>query len=213
MSTVENYISGTTTTTTDVKAYGNKELNQDDFMTLLSAQLQHQDPMKPMENGEFIAEMAQFSELENSKNLTAAFEELSNTLMQSGSLQASLLVGKKVSYQTDKVSVAEDGATVHAKNAMGGSVKVEFFNEAGVSVHEATVESNNGRVIYTWDSEDNDYGDEFNVSMQHINSEEFLKPLATDLVRSVDVSGVEFNIELANGQSLQRNNLVEIIQN
>jgi flagellar basal-body rod modification protein FlgD len=61
-------------------------MGQDAFMKLLSAQLQNQDPMKPQENGEFLAQLATFSSLEkltaietSIKELTAAFEALGGT--------------------------------------------------------------------------------------------------------------------------------------
>ena len=58
-------------------------MGQDAFMKLLGAQLQNQDPLKPQENGEFLAQLATFSSLEkltaietSIKELTAAFEKL-----------------------------------------------------------------------------------------------------------------------------------------
>jgi flagellar basal-body rod modification protein FlgD len=58
-------------------------MGQDAFMKLLSAQLQNQDPLKPQENGEFLAQLATFSSLEkltaietSIKELTAAFQAL-----------------------------------------------------------------------------------------------------------------------------------------
>jgi len=213
MSTIDNYISGTIQPKEDVKAYGNKELTQNDFMTLLSAQLQHQDPMKPMENGEFIAEMAQFSELENSKNLNKAFERLSNTLMSSGSLQASLLVGKNVSFESNQVKMNADGVKVHAKDAMIGDSRVDFHNEAGELVHSAVVASKNGKIEYHWPNEEELTGNIFSVSIQHSRTEESYSPLVIDRVRSVDVSGTDLSIELANGGNIRREDLIEIIEN
>ena len=69
------------------------ELGKDDFLKLLITQLTHQDPTEPMDDREFIAQMAQFSTLEQMTNLSAEFERLRG-LLQSG-LAVSLL-GKTV---------------------------------------------------------------------------------------------------------------------
>lgn len=64
---------GTTTTTTST----NKQaLGQNDFLKLLSVQFQNQDPMKPMDDTAFIAQMAQFSSLEQTQTLTQQMTQL-----------------------------------------------------------------------------------------------------------------------------------------
>jgi len=70
-----------------------QELGKDDFLQLLIAQLSHQDPTAPMEDTQFIAQMAQFSSLEQSTNMNASFEKLN--VMLSGS-EAAGSVGKNV---------------------------------------------------------------------------------------------------------------------
>ncbi len=69
------------------------ELDKDDFLKILLTQLTHQDPTKPMEDKEFIAQMAQFSSLEQMTNMSNEFSKLSN-LLTSG--QAVSMLGKNV---------------------------------------------------------------------------------------------------------------------
>jgi flagellar basal-body rod modification protein FlgD len=72
---------------------GQNELGKDEFLKILIAQLTNQDPTEPMDDREFIAQMAQFSTLEQMTNMSAQFERLGG-LLQSG--QAVALLGKYV---------------------------------------------------------------------------------------------------------------------
>src|SRR5581483_10072426 len=69
-------------------------LGKDDFMQLLIAQLKNQDPMKPTDDTQFVAQLAQFSTLEATNKMSDALEELAG--MQALG-EAAALIGKQVS--------------------------------------------------------------------------------------------------------------------
>jgi len=78
------------------------ELGKDAFMKLLVSQLQNQDPINPKSNEDFIAQLAQFSSLEQMNNLNDSFVGLA-VLQQSNALmsqltQGSTLIGQNVAY-------------------------------------------------------------------------------------------------------------------
>lgn len=70
-----------------------QELGKDDFLKLLITQLSNQDPTSPMENTEFIAQMAQFSSLEQMTNMNAEFGKLNSMLSSSNAVNT---IGKVV---------------------------------------------------------------------------------------------------------------------
>ena len=69
------------------------ELGKDDFLKLLITQLQNQDPTSPMENNEFIAQMAQFSSLEQMTNMSTSFAKMASFI---SSQEAANTLGKTV---------------------------------------------------------------------------------------------------------------------
>lgn len=77
-------------------------MGKDDFMQLLIAQLKNQDPMKPMEDKEFITQLAQFSSLEAMEKMTEQMENLTSSQML---VQAATLIGKQVSAKLESGEV------------------------------------------------------------------------------------------------------------
>lgn len=73
-------------------------LTQADFLKLLTVQLQHQDPLKPMEDAQFMGQMAQFASLEQTKELTSTVNALSASL---GFSSAQQFLGKNVTISAD----------------------------------------------------------------------------------------------------------------
>lgn len=70
-----------------------QELGKDDFLKLLMAQMTNQDPTNPMENTEFIAQMAQFTSLEQMTNMSQNFEKMAALINSS---EAQSMLGRTV---------------------------------------------------------------------------------------------------------------------
>lgn len=85
-------------TQTEREVKGGGFLGKDEFLKILMAQLQNQDPMNPMEDKEFIAQMASFSSLEQMMNLSQSFEKFLYNQQESTLLNYQQLLGKQVSW-------------------------------------------------------------------------------------------------------------------
>ena len=77
------------------KEASNGALGKDQFLKLFVAQLQHQDPMNPMNDSEFMGQMASFSTLEQVSNLAAANERIASNLTSTSAIG---LIGRTISY-------------------------------------------------------------------------------------------------------------------
>lgn len=102
-----------------------QDLGKDDFLTLLITQLQNQDPTSPMENSEFIAQMAQFSSLEQMTNMSTEFTKLASMMSNSEAVSS---IGQVVEINTGDSTV--QGVVEAATRGTNPQIKVNgsYYN-------------------------------------------------------------------------------------
>lgn len=102
----------------------NSALGKDDFLKLLVTQLQHQDPLNPMEDKEFIGQMAQFTSLEQLSNLAGSMDELRQADQIS---QGIGLIGHELTYETPDGALLSGTAT--SVSVADGVIQIEVNGE------------------------------------------------------------------------------------
>ena len=123
----------------------NGALGKDAFLKILITQLQNQDPTSPMDDKEFIAQMAQFSSLEQMQNMTKATEDLLTSQQQTQLMNYSTFVGKDVKWHelTDKQD--EKGKAIYNEGA-GTIRELKFVDGEAVFVLEDGKELSPGNI-------------------------------------------------------------------
>lgn len=113
---------------------GNSSLGKDEFLKLLIAQLQNQDPLNPMEDREFISQMATFSSLEQLINMTRMFEQFVTSQTNAAIIQSSQIIGKEIKYieyidlEDGTKEQVEKTGIVKAVSFKGGNILFELDN-------------------------------------------------------------------------------------
>lgn len=132
------------------------ELGQDGFLRLMTEQLKYQDPLSPLDNAEFVSQMAQFSSVKGLQDLQTSFNTLANNMTANQGLQAASLIGHDALIPADRGSYDGDSAVEGAVWADGpGWVVVEVKDAAGNLVRRVSVEaSTQGDTPFSWDGTD-----------------------------------------------------------
>lgn len=143
-----------------LNAYRNTSgtLDKDAFLRLLVTELKNQNPMEPMDNREFISQMAQFSTLEQISNLSNSIEKFVETESVAMKLNAVGLIGKKVVIEGKSLQL-ESGQTDSIIFSLDENAEVvlKIYDENGTLVsmeNLGTLEA--GMHSYLWDGRSND---------------------------------------------------------
>lgn len=118
---------------------GDDSLGQDAFLKLLVAQLQNQDPLNPQENSEFVAQLAQFSSLEQSIGINERLDQLALQNQGLQNSQAIALVGKQATIKGSIVTLS----------GQGSSVPINFTLDAAASEATVVIREASGRSVRT----------------------------------------------------------------
>lgn len=147
-------IPGITTSTSSTDPEDRTELDQDDFLELMTTQLNNQDPLKPMDSAEFMTQISQFSAVEGINALLDSFEGLASSLQSSQALEASNLIGRHVLVDSDEGYLPQDGALYGAAELEGSAenVTVNIYDTTGALIGQVDLGSQySGQVQFGWD--------------------------------------------------------------
>lgn len=130
-----------------------QSLGQDTFLKLLTTQLQHQDPLNPMDNTEFVAQLSQFSSLEQLTNVNTSLDSMAMGMGSLGSATMVNLIGKEVRAAGNGFEYSGSDKTLHFDlGSAAQNVTVTIYNDAGSVVRQVSVGGKTaGENSFTWD--------------------------------------------------------------
>jgi flagellar basal-body rod modification protein FlgD len=161
--TTTNGISGTSnsgaasTSRSTSQTSDSSELGQDAFLKLLITQLKNQDPTKPVDNQAFVAQLAQFSSLQELQGVSDRLDTLLVSQRSSANVTSASMLGKTVVYKTDTVRLdGTSGATVDLTlSDEASSVTAVISDPSGKVVRTITGgASSAGQLGLAWDGRD-----------------------------------------------------------
>jgi len=131
--------------------------SQQDFLKLFTTQLQNQNPLDPTKNEAFVAQLAQFSQLEATTNMATQLTSFVNSMTGDRMLNGAALIGKKVAVEGAPI-VMQGGQPVQAVIALPAGaqgMRLEIFDSRGTMVRQQIAGAQTpGEVTLTWDGKD-----------------------------------------------------------
>lgn len=153
--TVANTLAGLTTSsaTTQVGANAN-DPNMNEFLTLLTAQLQNQDPTNPTDPTQFVAQLAQFSTVEQLTQSNTTLDTISSSLSSLDLGQYAGMVNQTVVSNASQVTVPASGSVNASMNYSLSSqslsnVNLQVTNASGTVVNQIPVSGSSGTITFT----------------------------------------------------------------
>lgn len=134
-----------------------EKLGQADFLTMMTEQLKNQDPLNPMENGAFLAQLAQFSTVQGLGDLNKKADQFLGSMDSDQAMRGAALIGHKVAVPGSTLSLAAEGGgsgaiQVNAK----GPINVVVQDANGVPVRSLSLaDGAPGSRPFEWDGKDN----------------------------------------------------------
>ena len=133
------------------------EMGKQDFLTLFTAQLKSQNPLDPVKNEAFVAQLAQFSQLEALTNMQTSLENFVTSMSSERMLSSASLIGKKVSMADVPTALGETGgidASIDLPSGASG-VQLTVQDSQGRTVQDLIAGPQNpGTASLTWDGLD-----------------------------------------------------------
>ena len=132
-------------------------MGQTDFLTLFTTQLKNQDPLDPVKNEAFVAQLAQFSQLEATTNMSGSLSTFVESMSSSQITSSANLIGGKVAVPDGPATLANGAPVKGVVNLPAGADGVQFkvYDTKGILVKTQILGSQTaGDMTWTWDGRD-----------------------------------------------------------
>lgn len=197
------------------------KLGQNEFLKLMTTQLSNQDPFQPMENGEFMGQIAQFGTVNGVNELLTSFQDLASNLQSSQALQASNLIGRQVLVNHNQGHLPATGNLQGAVELSSSSsdVAVNVFDANGELLgREELGAQPAGLLQFNWDgttlSGQRAPSGRYRIEVEasYGGNTEALTPQVVDQVRSLTLGGAgqQMQVELENLGTVSFNQVNQI---
>lgn len=134
-----------------------QELGQEDFLRLMLAQVQNQNPLEPKANGEFLGQIAQFGIVDGVQELNGSFGELGGRLAGEQTLSAASLLGRDVLVEADARYTGDGLAGSVQLDRPAERVQVEVVDGSGTTVRRLSFDARQGgEIAFAWDGRDSE---------------------------------------------------------
>lgn len=128
----------------------------DTFLTLLTTQLQHQDPLSPLDSTEFVSQLVSFTEVEQSINTNQQLEALVELFKANQGANAVNYLGQTVEAEGDTAMLRDGQATFsYDLSTKASSNVVTVKDEDGNTIYTGQVSTSVGRHVFVWNGRDN----------------------------------------------------------
>ncbi|MDJ0739301.1 MAG: flagellar hook assembly protein FlgD [Gammaproteobacteria bacterium] len=191
------------------------DLGLNDFLKLMVTQLNNQDPFEPMDNGEFLSQIAEFGSVTGLEELNQNFQDLAASITSNQALQAGSLVGREVLAPVD-TGFLLTGGNLRGQVELEQSspqVTVRVFDQVGQLVREMPMGSAPpGALKFTWDGI-NDLGEFVAPGHYSIRVESIQNDRAVNLQTKMFAKVESVNLDGRNGLTLNLEGLGPIAFN
>ncbi len=127
--------------------------NFNTFLTLLTTQLQNQDPTSPMDSSTFTTELVQFAGVEQQIGTNSNLTQLISLAQGGAVMQSAQLLGKQVDVTSPQMVLQNGSGTVDYTAQAAGPVTIAVANAQGAPLYQATVNATQGSNSWTWNGQ------------------------------------------------------------
>ncbi len=196
------------------------KIGQEGFLTLMTAQMNNQDPTKPMESGEFFTQIAQFSSVAGIQDLQNSFSQVATALQSNQALQASTMVGRTVMIPSGE-AVFNGADPVVGKVAVPDATNqllINVIDDSGQVVKTMNMGTRDAGVVdFSWDGR-NEAGElmpkgDYTIKAIATTSNESIElgTLLAERVESVTLGSGGITLDLASDRSVPMSGIKQVL--